>query len=455
MNRFGQRHDFKTGSSLVKVQANKFKAIARAAGDFSRDTGGSVALALGLTVVPIILAAGAAVDFYRVGAAHAEIQASLDASALAGAAAKPGTSDVDRRRIALDTFAANLQGGFGDELIGAPQTELNGDSFTVSYNGGLPTTLLRVGGFDKIDTNLSATVRINLPERAEIALVLDYSASMKEYSAGQQKYVTMRKAAIDMVDVLTDQGSNSDIRFGLVPFSHNVHATLPSQFVVGASGTSWSGCTYDRTYPYNLTAEAPDGANATKWGQPRPVNFGDYSGQSNYHCDGYDHNGRGYLANRLQVSELSSDHTATIAQLEAMRPYGYTNISLGVEFGWHLLEPGAPFAARGHDDDENKKFIVVLTDGKQTTPAFGPGGSRDRFDGERNLSSLCSNIKSGDQITVITIAFALSDRATEDRLRNCSSDPDKNFFKAENSNDLTRAFGEIRDQIAKSIFLSR
>jgi len=438
----------------VTVKVNKFRTIASAAGDFSRDTGGAVAIALGLAVVPMVLAAGAAVDFYRAGAAQAEIQAFLDASALAGAAARPGTSLDDRRRIALDTFAANLQGGVAGQLKGDPQVELNGDSFTVSYNGGLPTTLLRVGGIDKINVDASATVRINLPAKAEIALVLDYSASMTESSAGQQKYVTMRKAAIDMVDGLTNKGKNLDIRFGLVPFSHNVYATLPAGFVVGASGASWSGCTYDRTYPYNTTANAPDGANQSKWGQVIPVNFGDYRAQSDYHCDGYKHNGQGYLANQLLVRELSSDHSATVGQLQAMRPYGYTNISLGVEFGWHLLEPGAPFDARSHVDLENKKFIVVLTDGKQTAPAFGPGGSRDRFDGEGNLTKLCTNIKSGKKITVITIAFALDDRATEDRLRNCSSDPDKHFFKAENSNDLTRAFEEIRQQIAKSIFLS-
>ena len=204
-----------------------------------------------------------------------------------------------------------------------------------------------------------------------------------------------------------------------------------------------------------MTSAAPGGSNKSKWGQATPTNFGSYKGQANYHCDGYKHNGNGYLANQLQVSELSSNHSATTSQLQAMEPYGYTNISLGVEFGWHLLEPGAPYAARSHDDDENKKFIVVLTDGKQTTPAFGSGGSRDRFDGESNLTTLCSNIKAGNQITVITIAFALDDKATETRLRNCSTDPDKHFFKAENSGDLTSAFEEIQQQIAKAIFLSK
>ena len=56
---------------------------------------------------------------------------------------------------------------------------------------------------------------------------------------------------------------------------------------------------------------------------------------------------------------------------------------------------------------------------------------------------------------MIAIAFALDDNATESRLRNCATDPDQHFFKAENSNDLTSAFEDIRQQIAKAIFLSR
>ncbi|MGB5215556.1 MAG: VWA domain-containing protein [Anderseniella sp.] len=430
-------------------------AIRQLAVGFSRDTQGAVALIAGIAAVPMFLAAGAAVDFLRVDAAQAEVQASLDASALAAAAAKPGTSDTERRKIALDTFEANLQGGFADKLDGVPLVSFEDGSLTVSYDGGLPTTLLRIGGFDKFNVGASSTVKINLPARAEIAMVLDYSSSMENYSAGQQKYVTMRKAAIDMVNGLTNNGKNAEVKFGLVPFSHNVYATLPASYVVGGSGSNWTGCTYDRQYPYNTTSATPGGSNKSKWGQAKPTNFGDYNGQANYHCDGYKHNGNGYLANKLQVRELSSNHSATVGQLQAMEPYGYTNISLGVEFGWHLLEPGAPFAARSHSDDENKKFIVVLTDGKQTTPAFGSGGSRDRFDGESNLTELCSNIKAGNQITVITIAFALNDTATETRLRNCSTDPDKHFFKAESSGDLTSAFEEIQQQIAKAIFLSK
>ena len=136
-----------------------------------------------------------------------------------------------------------------------------------------------------------------------------------------------------------------------------------------------------------------------------------------------------------------------------MSPYGYTNISLGLQFGWQMVDPGAPFAARSFSDKKNKKFIVLLTDGQQTTPAFGPDNSRDRFDGEENLEKICANLKS-TEITVITIAFALDDTATENRLKNCSTDPSKHFFEAEDSNDLTQAFEQVKNQIASAIYLS-
>jgi hypothetical protein len=59
------------------------------------------------------------------------------------------------------------------------------------------------------------------------------------------------------------------------------------------------------------------------------------------------------------------------------------------------------------------------------------------------------------EITVITIAFALDDNDTENRLKNCSTDPDKHFFEAEDSNDLTEAFEQIKNQIASAIYLSQ
>jgi Flp pilus assembly protein TadG len=444
------------GSCTMKTRFDHLrKAALRQTSRFARNDSGALALIVGLAAIPFFVAGGIALDTFRAGTARADVQASLDAAALAAAAAGPSASDADRKKMAEQAFETNIEGSLLGNTVGKPDINFSNGAVTVSYQGSIPTTLMKIGGFNSMQVTGSSTATLRLPQKAEIALVLDYSGSMEEISAGKVKYQTMKDAAIDMVNGLTENGSNEEVLFSLVPFSHNVFTSLPSSMVLGASGGSWTGCTYDRQYPHNTKVNAPTGAAKSKWGQPAPTSYADYAGQQNYHCDGYNHDGNGYQANSLVVQELSKDHSSTISQLKAMKPYGYTNISLGLSFGWQTVDPGAPFAARPDSDKKNKKFIVLLTDGKQTTPAFGPGNSRDRYDGEANLEKICANLKN-TEITVITIAFALgNDTGTENRLKNCSTDPDKHFFEAEDSNDLTKAFEQIKNQIASAIYLSQ
>ena len=59
----------------MKLIANRIDtAVTQLMSGFARDTRGAVALMLGLAAVPVILAAGAAVDFFRIEAARAELE---------------------------------------------------------------------------------------------------------------------------------------------------------------------------------------------------------------------------------------------------------------------------------------------------------------------------------------------------------------------------------------------
>ena len=427
----------------MKTRFNKLMEATTAQGTrFARNEKGALAIVLALAAVPFFLAGGIALDTFRASSANADVQASLDAAALAAAAAKPNTSNADRKKMAEAAFEANIEGSLLGKLQGKPDITFKDGAVTVSFTGALPTTLMKIGGFNTMNVTGSSTATMRLPQKAEIVLSLDYSGSMKEVSAGKVKYETMRDAAIDMVENLSENGTNKDIHFGLVPFSHHVYTTLPSSMVLGASGATWTGCTQDRQYPYNTQSAAPTAGNdASKWGQP----------QDPVHAD---EGCSPYLPKKLVVKELSDDHSGVINQLKAMKPNAWTHIALGMEFGWQLLDPAAPFQARSYSDSTNKKFLVLLTDGKQTEPAFGPGNSRTVSRGEKNLETLCDNVKAAN-ITVITIAFALDDWSTENRLKNCSTDPSKHFYKAEDSNDLTKAFEEIQNQIASAIYLSK
>jgi hypothetical protein len=232
------------------------------------------------------------------------------------------------------------------------------------------------------------------------------------------------------------------VTFGLVPFSHHVHTTLPGAYVLGGGSGSWTGCTQDRNYPANTTAATPTTSNATKWNQPMAP------AHAAWGCSGY-------TANNLTVVPLTDDFANIANRLAIMTPYAWTHIALGVEFGYHLLSINEPYAEGvAFNDDETRKFMVVLTDGMQTEPAFGPGTTRSVAQGESNLDTLCDNAKA-DGITIITMAFDLDDTDTRQRLQDCASDPDKYFFVADDTADLAGAFDAVKTAITAEVYLSK
>jgi Flp pilus assembly protein TadG len=402
---------------------------------------GAIAILYALSAVPIFVAAGSAIDYVRYIANTTELQAALDSAALA-AAATPEVTDTERLALAEATFMRNLEGG---DLAGEAITrsfDIEDDTVVAAADMDLATSLMQFAGIKAMKLSVGAEVAVPSDKKAEIALVLDYSGSMNETIAGGVKYVAMRNAAKDLISDL--EAANPDkVKFALVPFSHHVYGTLPKSYILGTTGSgNWTGCTQDRKYPYNLTDDTPTSDNNTKWGQPQaPVHIS--SGCS------------GYVSNNLTMRPLTNDFTSLKSQLDIMTPYAWTHIALGVEFGFHMLSDNAPFSEGvSYDDDETEKFMVVLTDGYQTEPAFGPGATRTVSQGESNLETLCANAKAKG-ITMITIAYDLDDTATRNRLKSCATDPDSNFFVATDTAAVASAFDNIKTIITAEVFISK
>jgi Flp pilus assembly protein TadG len=402
---------------------------------------GAIAILYALSAVPIFVAAGSAIDYVRYIANTTELQAALDSAALA-AAATPEVTDTERLALAEATFMRNLEGG---DLAGEAITrsfDIEDDTVVAAADMDLATSLMQFAGIKAMKLSVGAEVAVPSDKKAEIALVLDYSGSMNETIAGGVKYVAMRNAAKDLISDL--EAANPDkVKFALVPFSHHVYGTLPKSYILGTTGSgNWTGCTQDRKYPYNLTDDTPTSDNNTKWGQPQaPVHIS--SGCS------------GYVSNNLTMRPLTNDFTSLKSQLDIMTPYAWTHIALGVEFGFHMLSDNAPFSEGvSYDDDETEKFMVVLTDGYQTEPAFGPGATHTVSQGESNLETLCTNAKAKG-ITMITIAYDLDDTATRNRLKSCATDPDSNFFIATDTAAVASAFDNIKTIITAEVFISK
>ncbi len=417
----------------------KFASLLR---KFRRSQTGTTAVILALTAVPLMLGAGMGLDFIRASNLKAHMQGAIDAAALA-AAASPNLTEKQRIELGSKAFALNWRHAMTIGIEARPVFVFAKGGVKASAEAEMTTSLMNIAGISSLDISGSTTVNIPENKKAEIALVLDYSGSMEEISGGQVKYVAMKKAAKNLVADLKATAPGR-VKIGLVPFSHHVWTALPKDYVRGQSGPgNWTGCTQDRLSPYNIQDTTPDPANdKTKWGQP----LANVPGHKN--CDGY-------AARKLIVKPLTDDLASVSAQLDEMRPYDYTHIALGVEFGWHLLSPNAPYAgSAAYDDKSTGKVMVVLTDGRQTEPAFGPNGVRDDVQGEKNLSALCEAAKAKG-ITMMTVAFDLQDIDTKTRLRNCATDPKKHFFIAEDSAEVARAFEEIKTQITASVFISQ
>ncbi len=408
---------------------------------FAANTSGTIAVTYALSLVPILAAAGAAIDISRYSSMQTQMQSALDVGTLAAAAAKDKTS-AQRIQIGKDTFAANVSEGFAATYSSTANFTVAATDVKGHATAKLPTTILAAAGVNVFDIDVTSEVNIPDSKKAEIALVLDYSGSMGDVAGTEVKYLAMRNAAIKLIDDVTKDNADK-VKFALVPFSHNVYTTLPKSNVLGQIGAgNWTGCTQDRQFPHNLTDATPTAAANSKWGQPdAPVHAA-------WGCNGY-------IARDLKIRPLTDNFAAVKSQLNNMIPYAYTHVALGVEFGYQVLSPNAPYTeAVSYGDTGTIKYMVVLTDGAQTEPAFGPGSTRTVAQGDSNLAALCANAKASG-ITMITVAFDLDDNSQTQRLKACSSNSATDFYVANTAADVANAFQTITNAITATAFLSK
>lgn len=246
---------------------------------FKANQSGGIAIMTGFAAIPLMLAAGAAIDFARYTASQTQVQVSLDAAALAGAAAK-NVSDDERINIANAAFDMNIKSVASKGLEIKASFKIENERLVSTADLKMPTSFMALGGIDALEHTSRAEVGIANDKKAEIALVLDYSGSMNEVIGGQVKYVAMKEAAQSLISDLA-KSSPDKVKFGLVPFSHNVYTTLPGAYVLGATSASWTGCTADRKAPFNVSASTPTSAAGSLWNQAKAKEF------SGTVCSGY------------------------------------------------------------------------------------------------------------------------------------------------------------------------
>ncbi|QLP96984.1 MAG: hypothetical protein HZY79_05665 [Rhodoblastus sp.] len=412
--------------------------LASAFRSFRRADDGAVAMIFGLSMIPMMVAAGAAVDYARAAREKAVIGAAVDATSLALA--------QDARRLDLASLKLKGQSYFdavhhAQGGVGSPTIDLRVDAaaqrLTVSAAAAVPTTLMKLAGVTQLSVGSAATVAYGTP-KIEVALVLDNTGSMSRSG----KMAALQAAATDFVNQLAAKSTTAgEIKVGVIPFATQVRldparaglipagatsvdpARAPWLSFAGVTPSNWTGsaCVSDRPYVGDFDVDA----RADALYPAKPCQFGK-------------------LSTMIGLTDVNDPASAKLRDaIGAMRPEGNTNLTIGLSWGQWALTPGNPLAAAAPASNPDvQKFLVLLTDGDNTANGFGMAPAQ--IDDRTRLACAAAKAPAA-RTTVYTIRVIDGNVGL---LRECASSPDK-YYEAADASQIQPAFQKILDSILR------
>jgi Flp pilus assembly protein TadG len=443
---------------------------------FKNDCMGNVTTMLALSLVPLLISAGAAVDMVQTNYTLTVLQGAADAAAVAGGSSHL-TDDAQVRDMVtkyLTTNGAISALDYVDKI--EPKLDATNRTFSVLITGKRKTSLMNLVGIDTMDLNAYSEVKLG-GNGLEVALVLDNTDSMNA-SGRLSALKNASKLLVDEVMDVKDVGGYA--RIGIVPFSNYVNVGLsrrnkpwidvdPDKTVTGHS--CWNtypaatkknchqvpnivdgvamGTREECEWDYGAPVEKC-GTNTTTYtwngcvgSRPEPLD--EEIGNLVTHYQG--------LANEWCTSELVelTDSKSTLySKIDAFVATGETYIPSGLLWGWNMLDPNEPLdkakTATAIKDMGGTKAMVLMTDGQNTLASSSPyhrgwNGASDWAKGDAKTATLCSNIK-GDGIVIYTVSFMVTDPGAKALLANCATSP-ANAYSADSAAGLAQAFREI------------
>lgn len=392
---------------------------------FRRDNCGSVAPLFALAVIPLFGVVGVALDYSRAAAARTEMQSSLDAAALmlSKEALTLTSSDLGKKARAYFKNIFNRKDTQSLAVTSSFSSLNNAYTLKLAATGNLETTFTRILGIETIDIGASSEVKW-WERKLEIALVLDNTGSM----AANSKMTELKKATHNLLTTLKNAAKNpGDVKVAIIPFNTVVnlgvsYASKPwfDWTTNGYDPTTWPGCVQDRTQPEDTKDTRPDAAKPATLFPASACNIGS----------------SGLLAS---IVPLTNDWTRLNNKVDEMTPDGTTNITIGLEWGWHALTGGAPLAQAAPPAENLDKIIVLMTDGENTQNRWSSNAS----DIDARLKIACANANAA-AIKIYTIRVLEGNASL---LQSCASNPTM-YYDVQNAAQLSEVFGLIANNLA-------
>lgn len=408
---------------------------------FRKKTDGNVATIFALSLFPIMGITGLGVDYANVRHEIAQYQSALDSTVLMLAHYAPANDAAALAKIGQPYFEslAKQKGLAVSGPISASKTETQ---VTLNVAGTRETYFGQFFGLDQWTINVRAEASYGT-RQIEVAMVLDNTGSMAAYN----KIGELKKASHSLVSILQGVAVKpGQVKIAMVPYTTRVNigttyrlepwltnkpvgtGFLPSEnYHVPANKKDWGGCVAERDAPYNTTAQPA--TTATPGTLYTMVN-----------CEGA-------LA---EAMPLTTDFGALHTRIDTMKADGWTNITLGAQFGMEMLSPSAPFTQTGSEKNIDR-FMILLTDGMNTKDRWtnvkkgeSAGSAAIEARMNKDTQAMCDSIKA-QGIRLYTVLVL---EGNETVLKNCASSPDM-YKKVEQANQLESVFKAIANDIGK------
>jgi Flp pilus assembly protein TadG len=209
---------------------------------FFKSDRGNIAMMFALSLIPLMIGAGAGLDFARAMLVRQQMAEALDAAALAVGSTTGLTRDT-AQALAQKYFNANYTVDKTD--YGTPTITIPGSGFdskgsvTVTATDSMPTVLVKLIGINTLPITTSSNVvwgQTNL----WVALVLDNSGSMTNGDTSGSKMSALKSAITGtngLLSILQNATSGGgEAKVSIVPFVNTVNVGTAN---AGASWIDW------------------------------------------------------------------------------------------------------------------------------------------------------------------------------------------------------------------------
>ena len=469
---------------------------------FWRDQRANISMIWALSLLPIFMIAGLAIDSQAAFGQKDRVQHAVDSAVLAGARMLQSSNSEADGIAHARTYFSSLTAQDPNLTCNELQLTFPGnDEITATVECFQKTMLSQIVGKNRIDFKVASTATYGVG-KLDVAFVFDISGSMNSYG----RLADLKEAAKDAVDtLLPSPGSSSggDVRIAMSaynamvdagPFFENVTGMRANRtyvasrtvrentcewvcrFAIGPYCLSWqqqcsprdvtytstksinSTCVYERDGNFRFNDVQPTQRSVPELATQLPA------GQKRATTDSA--NAHGFLATAyatynssndswttygtvclsVEPFELSNNRTQIKHYIDGLYANGGTAGHQGIAWGWYLISPewkdvfDHNAEPLSYEEPDSIKAMIIMTDGEFNSQFYnGQGNSTEQ------AKSLCDSIKN-KKVVIYTVAFDAPD-AGKDVLEYCATNPEF-YFDATNGQELKDSYQAIAASIS-------